>query len=79
MIVLCCSDRHRQSIINSLQDADISIRRRALDLLFAMCNPSNVREIVGELLSYLQVTLNGWFRCIWWVTWVENMGTKASL
>ncbi|BDA41202.1 AP-2 complex subunit alpha-1 [Coccomyxa sp. Obi] len=47
-------NRHRQSIINSLQDADISIRRRALDLLFAMCNPSNVREIVGELLTYLQ-------------------------
>lgn len=58
MIALCCWDRHRQSIINSLQDADISIRRRALDLLFAMCNPSNVREIVGELLTYLQVTLN---------------------
>ena len=47
--------RHRQSIINSLQDADISIRRRALDLLFAMCNSGNVREIVGELLTYLQV------------------------
>lgn len=52
-----CCVRHRQSIINSLQDADISIRRRALDLLFAMCNPNNVREIVGELLTYLQVII----------------------
>ncbi|CAK0759184.1 hypothetical protein CVIRNUC_002678 [Coccomyxa viridis] len=47
-------NRHRQSIINSLQDTDISIRRRSLDLLFAMCNKGNVREIVAELLSYLQ-------------------------
>ena len=47
--------RHRQSIINSLQDPDISIRRRSLDLLFAMCNHGNAREIVGELLTYLQV------------------------
>ena len=48
--------RHRQSIINSLQDTDISIRRRSLDLLFAMCNKGNVREIVAELLTYLQAS-----------------------
>ena len=52
----CCLFRHRQSIINSLQDTDISIRRRSLDLLFAMCNKGNVREIVAELLSYLQAS-----------------------
>jgi AP-2 complex subunit alpha len=48
--------RHRQSIVNSLQDTDISIRRRSLDLLFAMCNKSNVCEIVAELLTYLQAS-----------------------
>ncbi len=48
--------RHRQSIINSLQDTDISIRRRSLDLLFAMCSKNNVREIVAELLDYLQAS-----------------------
>ena len=53
----CCLFRHRQSIINSLQDTDISIRRRSLDLLFAMCNKGNVREIVAELLSYLQASI----------------------
>ena len=53
----CWLCRHRQSIINSLQDTDISIRRRSLDLLFAMCNKGNVREIVAELLSYLQASL----------------------
>ena len=52
--------RHRQSIINSLQDTDISIRRRSLDLLFAMCSKNNVREIVAELLDYLQAGSACW-------------------
>ena len=43
-------------VINSLQDTDISIRRRSLDLLFAMCSKNNVREIVAELLDYLQAS-----------------------
>jgi hypothetical protein len=30
----------------SLKDADISLRRRALDLLFAMCHPSNAEVCV---------------------------------
>jgi len=32
-----------------------SIRKRALDLLFTMCDRSNAGEIVGELLEYLTV------------------------
>ena len=47
--------RHQKSIVASLKDPDISIRRRALDLLFAMCSPANAAEIVAELLSYLEV------------------------
>ena len=37
------------------QDADVSIRKRALDLLFAMCNASNAEEVVGEMVKYLVV------------------------
>ena len=40
-------------VILSLTDKDISIRRRALDLLYSMCNAENARHIVGELLTYL--------------------------
>lgn len=36
------------------QEADISIRRRALDLLFTMCDQTNAKEIVSELLAYLR-------------------------
>eukprot|EP00668_Euglena_longa_P034438 GGOE01044249.1.p1 GENE.GGOE01044249.1~~GGOE01044249.1.p1 ORF type:complete len:1043 (+),score=273.23 GGOE01044249.1:467-3130(+) len=47
--------KHQQTIVLSLKDADISIRKRALDLLFTMCDRSNAGEIVGELLEYLTV------------------------
>ena len=39
----------------SLKDTDVSIRRRALDLLFTMCNRNNAREIIHELLEYLEI------------------------
>ncbi|KAF7805668.1 AP-2 complex subunit alpha-1-like [Senna tora] len=45
--------RHQAQIITSLKDPDISIRRRALDLLFGMCDVSNAKDIVEELLQYL--------------------------
>ena len=43
------------TIMFSLKDADISIRRRALDLLFAMCDRSVAESVVKELLSYLAI------------------------
>ncbi|XP_052189954.1 AP-2 complex subunit alpha-1-like [Diospyros lotus] len=45
--------RHQSQIITSLKDPDISIRRRALDLLYGMCDFSNAKDIVEELLQYL--------------------------
>ncbi|KAJ0968600.1 hypothetical protein J5N97_025517 [Dioscorea zingiberensis] len=45
--------RHQAQIITSLKDPDISIRRRALDLLYAMCDITNAKDIVEELLQYL--------------------------
>ena len=51
-VMLC---RHQKSIVATLKDADISIRRRGLDLLFTMCNNQNVRDIVDELLKYLEI------------------------
>jgi AP-2 complex subunit alpha len=47
--------KHQDIIIASLKDRDISVRRRGLDLLFSMCDTSNSKVIVGELLRYLQV------------------------
>lgn len=45
--------RHRTVIIDCLKEADISIRRRALELAFALVNESNVQSLVGELMDVL--------------------------
>ena len=47
--------KQQATIMFSLKDADISIRRRALDLLFAMCDRSIAESVVKELLSYLAI------------------------
>ncbi|OBZ87659.1 AP-2 complex subunit alpha [Choanephora cucurbitarum] len=47
--------RHQETILLSLRDKDISVRRRGLDLLYSMCDVSNAKVIVSELLKYLQV------------------------
>ena len=54
---------HQNRILFTLKDGDISIRRRALDLVFAMCNESNAEELVDELLNYL-VSSSVWGRGI---------------
>ncbi|KAI9673463.1 MAG: hypothetical protein M1817_002925 [Caeruleum heppii] len=46
--------KHQNIIIGSLRDRDISVRRKGLDLLYSMCDPSNSQPIVSELLKYLQ-------------------------
>jgi len=43
----------RNVILVSLRDLDPSIRRRALDVLFALCNKKLAPEIVDDLLEYL--------------------------
>eukprot|EP01025_Chloroclados_australasicus_P058430 TRINITY_DN7336_c0_g1_i4.p1 TRINITY_DN7336_c0_g1~~TRINITY_DN7336_c0_g1_i4.p1 ORF type:complete len:858 (+),score=123.95 TRINITY_DN7336_c0_g1_i4:87-2660(+) len=47
--------RHRTTIVECVQDADVSIRRRALELVYALVNESNIRTLTQELLSYLAV------------------------
>lgn len=43
----------QRTISDSLNDPDISIRRRALDLLYSVCDRSSAESIVNELLNYL--------------------------
>jgi AP-2 complex subunit alpha len=38
--------RHKATVMVSLKDADISMRRRALDLLFVISDADNAVEIV---------------------------------
>lgn len=50
--------RHRNTILECLRDADISIRRRALDLSFTLIREDNVRVLIRELLAFLEVADN---------------------
>lgn len=45
---------HQETVQRALSATDISIRRRALDLLFGMCNNDNSQSIVTNLLEYLR-------------------------
>ncbi|RXK40134.1 AP-1 complex subunit gamma-1 [Tremella mesenterica] len=50
--------RHRNTILDCLQDGDISIRRRALELSYALINETNIKIMTRELLSFLEVADN---------------------
>jgi AP-1 complex subunit gamma-1 len=45
--------RHRTTVVDCLKDPDISIRQRALELIYHLVNESNVESLTAELLNYL--------------------------
>ncbi|KAL6057010.1 AP-1 complex subunit gamma [Balamuthia mandrillaris] len=47
--------RHLNTIVSCLKDPDISIRRRALDLTYALVNRENIQTLVREMLNFLVV------------------------
>ncbi|XP_041053347.1 AP-2 complex subunit alpha-2-like isoform X1 [Carcharodon carcharias] len=43
------------TVINALKtERDVSVRQRAVDLLYGMCDRSNAQQIVAEMLNYLE-------------------------
>jgi len=47
-------EKHLSTILKSLKSNDISIKRRALDLLYLMCTQNTAKKIVEELLAYAE-------------------------
>jgi len=45
--------RHRTTVVDCLKDPDVSIRQRALELIYHLVNESNVESLTAELLNYL--------------------------
>ncbi|ODO08808.1 AP-1 complex subunit gamma-1 [Cryptococcus wingfieldii CBS 7118] len=50
--------RHRTTIVECLRDGDISIRRRALELSYALVNEGNIKLMTRELLTFLELSDN---------------------
>ncbi|OWF50679.1 AP-2 complex subunit alpha-2-like [Mizuhopecten yessoensis] len=47
--------KHQETVVTALKtERDVSVRQRAVDLLYAMCDRTNAEEIVGEMLDYLE-------------------------
>ncbi|XP_043914094.1 AP-1 complex subunit gamma-1-like [Protopterus annectens] len=46
--------RHRGTIVDCMRDQDDSVKRRALELSFALVNSNNVRGMMKELLYFLE-------------------------
>lgn len=47
--------KHRSTIVDCLKDPDISIRQRALELVYHLVNSENVEVLTAELLNYLVI------------------------
>ena len=56
-------------------ERDVSVRQRAVDLLYAMCDKTNTEEIVGEMLEYLEkadysireeMVIDLFYCFVWW-------------
>lgn len=47
--------KHQETVITALKtERDVSVRQRAVDLLYAMCDKTNAEEIVHHMLQYLE-------------------------
>jgi AP-1 complex subunit gamma-1 len=45
--------KHRSTVVDCLKDPDVSIRQRALELIYHLVNQENVESLTAELLNYL--------------------------
>ncbi|TDH65447.1 hypothetical protein CCR75_008014 [Bremia lactucae] len=50
--------RHTNTIVDCLKDPDTSIRQRALELMYALVNSSNIQMLAREMLNYLVIASN---------------------
>lgn len=53
---LSAVQKHRALILDFLKEQDISLQRRALDLIYLIINENNIKQICNECLAFLSTT-----------------------
>ena len=55
---------HQAAVMNCLQSDDEALRRKAIDLLFAISNENNVQVVIEKMLDFLKKTTDEYFQII---------------
>lgn len=55
---------HQAAVMNCLQSDDEALKRKAIDLLFAISNENNVQVVIEKMLDFLKKTTDEYFQVI---------------
>ena len=55
---------HQTAVMNCLQSDDEALKRKAIDLLFAISNENNVQVVIEKMLDFLKKTTDEYFQVI---------------
>lgn len=53
---------HQMAVMDCLQSDDQSLKRKALDLLFCICNINNVQVVIDKMLDFLKNSTDEYFQ-----------------
>ncbi len=54
--------KHKNTILEFLNDSDIAIKRKSLDLTYTIVNEGNIQQIIKESLNFLNSSVNNEFK-----------------
>ncbi|XP_060080493.1 AP-4 complex subunit epsilon-1-like [Ylistrum balloti] len=80
-LVKCCPEsalEHQMTVVELLDDKDLAIQRKTLELLYCMANPSNVQVVCDRLLHHVSINTTNNFLQLDLATKVIQLADKFS-